>query len=124
MDRVLNAVAADDARLLPVEFLAELLAFGVEARTGHPAEALGHDRPADLDLQGLSPNRRQPEALEAEPVLGSFVAVAVDLEPGLATHEFRQIEGDHTGIVGEEPDLVDGPELDQGDRPAASLLHD
>jgi hypothetical protein len=38
--------------------------------------------------------------------------VAVDAEPGLAAHEFGEVEGDESGVVGDEAGTVDRAEFD------------
>ena len=124
VDGILDAVAADDARFLPVELLAQLLAFGVQAGAGQSPQPLCDDGAFDLDLQRLARLRDEAEALEAEAILGRLVAVPVHVEPGLAPHEFREVEGDDAGVVAEEADLVHRAELDQGHRPARALFDD
>ena len=55
MHGVLHAVAAEDARLAPVEFAAELLAFGKQPAAGDPPQPPGDDGAVDLDLQASCP---------------------------------------------------------------------
>ena len=45
-----------------------------------------------------------------------------DIKPRLAAHQFRQVEGNDAGIVGDEAGLVRGPQFHQRHRPAAALL--
>src|SRR5579862_7779118 len=123
VDGVLDAVAAHDPRLLPVEVLAELLAFGKEARPRQATEPFGDDGAPDFDLQRLPRLGSQPEAVESEAVLRRFVPVAVDVEPGFPAHEFREVEGDDARVIGHEADLIDRAQLDEGDGPARSRLH-
>ena len=50
--------------------------------------------------------------------------MADDFEPGLAVHEFGEIEGGDAGIVGDEADLARGAEFDERHGPAAAFFDD
>src|SRR6185436_21159102 len=76
MDGVLDAVAADDPRILPLQFAAELLALREQARARRATQPFGDDGPAHLDLQGLAGLGRETDALHPESVLRRLVAVA------------------------------------------------
>src|SRR6185295_11752588 len=70
VDGVLDAVAAEDPGILPVEIMTELLALGEKTSTGRAAEALRDDRSDDFQLQRLARLGSDLEAPEPEAVLG------------------------------------------------------
>ncbi len=66
----------------------------------------------------------QANAPVTESVGSHLIPVSAEGEPHLATHQVGGIEGDHTGVVGDETLLVGGAEFDERHGPVGSLFND
>lgn len=122
MHRVLHAVLPDQSRLAPVGFQSELLALREQPRARQPSDALCDARPSHFDAHRLARLRREPHAPHPEAIRLHFIAVPVDLEPSLASHQLRQVEGDASRVVRDKPHLMRRAQLHQWNRPSAALL--
>ncbi len=124
VDGSLDAVATEDPAFFPIEMFAEFLALGEDAGSGETAEAFGDDGAVDLDLVGAAGSGSGAEAMKAEAISRELVAIAGKGEPRFAVHELGGIDGDESGVVGDEGEVVRGGELDEGDGPAVLAIDD
>src|SRR5438552_18858856 len=103
MNGKLNAIAADNLRIVPIHLLAAFLAFSQEAGACDSSETLRENGSCYFNSEPFAGRRFQPHSAVPETVLRHFVAMADDIEPGLFLHQFGQIESDHACVVGYEP---------------------
>ena len=71
----------------------------------------------------LARRRREPEPGVAKAVRFDFVTLAFDIEPSFLAHQFREVEGDETGVVRDKSHAVQGLQFHQRHRPAAHFVN-
>ena len=118
IDCVLHAVAPQNTGVAPIKHLAQLLAFAEQAAASEAAKAPGDHGAVDLDFERLARLGCQADSAIAEAVLWRLVSMANDVEPGFPSHQFRQIKGDHAGVIGDKARVMRRTQLDQRHRPA------
>ena len=124
-DRVHHAVLAQDLavqqRLADRHGVTGKHAVAIDSCAGDAIEPAGDVEPADHDLGRAALGDLERLAAIAESVLVDFITVAGDREEDLAIEKTRLVECHDPVAVGHVTDLVDCPELDQGDAAAGSL---
>src|SRR5262249_20886025 len=96
----------------------------IDPRAGHAVEPLRDIAPLYRDSGRSSFGDPESLAAVAEAILSDFVTVAEDREEDLAVKQAGLVESDDAIAVGDKRDLIDRPELDQGNAAAGLLVDD
>lgn len=124
MNGILNAVAPQNPGFSPAQFISRLLAFSKDSSSRQPPEPFRNGLPLNRDRDISSGFGRDSKTAIAESVGFHFISMARNRNPRLLPHQLGQIESDHSGIVGNEPDVVSRAQLNHRHRPPACFLHD